>query len=290
MKNLGEQIETFLQKYHSKDIRVIDHPGKKYQADIDKLLATEPVLPLAMVNGPAAFKNAELLFKIKEIARHEGILNFLDRAIESGCRVTFHTLEVILNEKVIQTFFADKHINPSLLKLSRIKLIEPDQKPERYVKNYIWKDIRIDGLRALLEAINISPDSEYTAGGEILLVHMSWSTSWAISIDQDKNIRFLGIGAFLPTLLEKHCLEMISFYNKYSKICRFSLAGSSAVGQILAVQHTLVCKNGLPSVLFLDTWKAITEEEKDFRKYLHKDNEFPRHLLINTYSKDPGWI
>ncbi len=262
-----DELADFLRKYSDDELRIIDCSWKKYQTEIDLLFNNDPMRPTIMLNSPVAYKGKAMRMRVRDAERHGAVIDLLTKCLNNGNRLTFHSPERNLNDKIISIFFGEYHVDPSKLRIRPISSEQQDERKERYVKNYIIKDFQIENLRALLEAINVYPENIYTKNGPTLLIHMSWATCWAIRLDEDKNIKFLGMGIVLPTLLKENCLSAISHLNSSSKICRYSLAGESSCGQILAVHHTLICKSGLPTVTFLDTWKALAEDEKNMRDY-----------------------
>ena len=261
-----DSLDEFLKDCKDKDIQIFDCSWKNYQPEVDALFQSNPIKqPTIMLNSPASYKGKTIRMRVKISELHDFVINLITRCLNNGNRVTFHSPERILNDRLISIFFGRYHADPSTLEISAIHTKQEHTPKERYVKNYIIKNFNIDDVRALLEAINIYPETIFANSEKILLVHMSWATCWSISLDDEKNIKFLGIGIILPTMLKENCLASISHLNSSAKICRYSLAGESFCGQILAVHHSLICKNGLPTVAFLDTWKALAEDEKNMR-------------------------
>jgi len=277
-----DKLADFLKDCTDKDLRIFDCSWKKSQPEVDALFHSNRMQqPTIMLNSPAAYKGKAMRMRVKNSALHDFVIDLIARCLNNGNRVTFHSPERLLNDRLISVFFGRYHVDPSTLEISTIRTQQQDEPKERYVKNYIIKDFNTNELRALLEAINVYPETIFANSEETLLVHMSWATCWAISLDDEKNIRFLGMGIILPTLFKENCLAAISHLNSSAKICRYSLAGESSCGQILAVHHTLICKNGLPTVTFLDTWKALAEDEKNMRNnFLFDDKRLAMLELI----------
>ena len=145
-----DSLDEFLKDCKDKDIQIFDCSWKNYQPEVDALFQRNPIeQPTIMLNSPASYKGKTIRMRVKISELHDFVINLITRCLNNGNRVTFHSPERILNDRLISLFFGIYHADPLTLAISAIHTKQEDTTKERYIKNYIIKNLYLHTVKNL---------------------------------------------------------------------------------------------------------------------------------------------